>query len=978
MTKPYKCRVEYLESTGTQYIDTKYVMTSGRSSTFNGNIMWTQNVATANFFYGYRSVNSATLSGDMRTFFIYGASPAGRIAIRYGVNGDNSTSAISLNQKYNISWDGNNFKVNGTTFASLSSAYTPANYKNMWLFWCNCTNYYSDDVGHFVGRIYNWQIFDNGILARDFIPVLDNSGRPAMYDQMSGQLFYNQGTGEFTYGRQIIPVEYLESTGTQYIDTLVVLSSTDKVEALAEYTGKPSSGSSYVFGTFGSNKNFGINADLQNSGNFYGVWYNQGTVTASTPKPEFNTRYKVEVSSNGIYINNTLFSNVSGTFTGSNPAYLFWANGTSQPKSIMKLYSCQMWQSSTLVRDFIPCIDENLTPFMFDKVNCTVYLNAGTGQFKVGPNVEKSWGGKKLRRKLALALANLKKKRPYYCELEYLESTGTQYIDTGIIPTENTRTLAKLYTTETGNKNWFGSSAVAGAYGSYGFNAMSETSVEYIFGNSQWKVLSASNVVGNPFTLDFSKDGIIINGTSIGTPAYTSFGTGSLTMTLFLRNGGTAYISGRLYCFQIWNNDVLVRDFIPVLDWDYVPCLYDKVSGQFFYNQGSAQFLYGREIHYVDYLESDGTQYIDTGVYLTNNHSVSLDYQLTSASQSRKGLFGGLNSNVSSRYGTVLSPSNQNLEAGYGSGNNYYQFGLPDTSRHVMYQKKNELYFDGVLVNTFATATFTQAQTAFLCNFNFENYNPASAKYYSSKWWDGDKLILDFKPAIDENGVGFMFDRVSHTCFLNAGTGVFKYPAIETEYTANAATKAYIDLGVKYKPSMTIQGKYTRDTYGTQGSVILVTTTTSAPLIYLPALSGTSTERFVWRRGGYTEQSYFISNIQYPFTAEIKIDAVNDTLTINNEIVKTGMIAGMNGYDSPYESDSNMYMFSITSTYAGDGKVYYLKITDGTTPLFDLIPAYKDGEAGFYNKVNGTFYKNASTDSTAKLTGGKIIEPEYE
>ena len=193
--------LNYLESTGTQYIDTGYKMTSGHTSTFSGNIMWTSNVATANFFYGYRSVNSATLSGDMRTFFIYGATPAGRIAIRYGVNGDNSTSALSLNTKYSIIWDGNDFKVGGTTYASLSTAYTPANYQNMWLFWCNCTGYYSADVGHFVGRIYDWKIYDNNILVRDFVPVLKLPERiPCMYDRVSKTYFYNESTDPFLYG----------------------------------------------------------------------------------------------------------------------------------------------------------------------------------------------------------------------------------------------------------------------------------------------------------------------------------------------------------------------------------------------------------------------------------------------------------------------------------------------------------------------------------------------------------------------------------------------------------------------------------------------------------------------------------------------------------------------------------------------------------------------------------------------------------
>ena len=55
-----------------------------------------------------------------------------------------------------------------------------------------------------------------------------------------------------------------------------------------------------------------------------------------------------------------------------------------------------------------------------------------------------------------------------------------------------------------------------------------------------------------------------------------------------------------------------------------------------------------------------------------------------------------------------------------------------------------------------------------------------------------------------------------------------------------------------------------------------------------------------------------------------------------------------------------------------------MQIDDGTTPVFDLIPAYKDGKAGFYNKVDGTFFANAATQSGAVLTAGRIIEPEYE
>ena len=138
--------VDYLEATGTQYIDTGFKMENGKTMTFNGNIMWTQSDGSANFFYGYRSTNSATYSGDMRTFFIFGSNTAtpGALAIRYGYASNNSQSdAVILNTKHNISFDGTTLSVDGSPKASVTGESQSPVYENMWLFDCNTTGYYS-------------------------------------------------------------------------------------------------------------------------------------------------------------------------------------------------------------------------------------------------------------------------------------------------------------------------------------------------------------------------------------------------------------------------------------------------------------------------------------------------------------------------------------------------------------------------------------------------------------------------------------------------------------------------------------------------------------------------------------------------------------------------------------------------------------------------------------------------------------------
>lgn len=50
----------------------------------------------------------------------------------------------------------------------------------------------------------------------------------------------------------------------------------------------------------------------------------------------------------------------------------------------------------------------------------------------------------------------------------------------------------------------------------------------------------------------------------------------------------------RLYRFTIKNaNDELIMNLLPCLDKNGKPCMYDTVSKQPFYNQGTGEFLYG-------------------------------------------------------------------------------------------------------------------------------------------------------------------------------------------------------------------------------------------------------------------------------------------------------------------------------------------------------------------------------------------------
>ena len=48
--------------------------------------------------------------------------------------------------------------------------------------------------------LYYMEVYDNDTLVRDYIPVLNSSNRPCLFDKVERKCYYNQGTGEFLYG----------------------------------------------------------------------------------------------------------------------------------------------------------------------------------------------------------------------------------------------------------------------------------------------------------------------------------------------------------------------------------------------------------------------------------------------------------------------------------------------------------------------------------------------------------------------------------------------------------------------------------------------------------------------------------------------------------------------------------------------------------------------------------------------------------
>jgi hypothetical protein len=188
-----------------------------------------------------------------------------------------------------------------------------------------------------------------------------------------------------------------------------------------------------------------------------------------------------------------------------------------------------------------------------------------------------------------------------YTPIEYIESTGTQYIDTGItdvtdsefgIVVQQTQIISGLpaiVAARAGNsyKTVFGYSS-SHAYAFYtqcssSFIKVGKADLE----KHTLKVINTSN--NQELTVD--------NTTVSGSYHITQDKTYSLYICAdHTASGAVNFTRQRVYSFYAKKNGVLIQDLIPVLDGNGVACMYDKVSHQFFYNGGTGNFIAGPEI----------------------------------------------------------------------------------------------------------------------------------------------------------------------------------------------------------------------------------------------------------------------------------------------------------------------------------------------------------------------------------------------
>ena len=182
-----------------------------------------------------------------------------------------------------------------------------------------------------------------------------------------------------------------------------------------------------------------------------------------------------------------------------------------------------------------------------------------------------------------------------YTEVEYVENTGTTYINTSFKPNQDTRIVAEMQTvTSTSGGRFIGAGGFDGANAiqfDYETGALGTLHISW-GGKAGWTNYSSCLGDYAKHTYDWDKNYFYRDkGTSSQFSASTSYTSYQCTddLGIFTRyqngagGGSNECLKGKMYSFKIYDNGTLVRDLIPCTrDSDNKVGAYDIVNDVFY------------------------------------------------------------------------------------------------------------------------------------------------------------------------------------------------------------------------------------------------------------------------------------------------------------------------------------------------------------------------------------------------------------
>ena len=176
----------------------------------------------------------------------------------------------------------------------------------------------------------------------------------------------------------------------------------------------------------------------------------------------------------------------------------------------------------------------------------------------------------------------------------------------------------------------------------------------------------------------------------------------------------------------------------------------------------------------LKYIQSSGTQYIDTGLKLTQDSDITIDFRIVGEINRDAGIFGSRQS-ASENNLTLFQNKNPIVFSGDFSEYQKHRFTAASSLERTKIQiNKAGVWVNDILKKSWSdVADFETPTNGLIFDVGNNNWsgNKAVMRLYSYTDGDAQQLV----PCLDANGVPCLYDLIGKTALYNQGAGSFTW-----------------------------------------------------------------------------------------------------------------------------------------------------------------------------------------------------------
>ena len=380
---------------------------------------------------------------------------------------------------------------------------------------------------------------------------------------------------------------------------------------------------------------------------------------------------------------------------------------------------------------------------------------------------------------------NLTNQDPYkkYTQLEYIESDGAQYIDTGYYPNQDTRVVLYCDLSVSGTAPIFGARTTMNGSQSYTLWAIDGT-YRFDYQAQKYGLDAVSNTGRRYILADGYANRITLDQKTYNLGNYTFSVPNTLHLFALMENQGldSKHPSGKIYLCNIFSGsgtDYMERRFIPAKrNSDGVAGLLDILNATFYESLGEP-WIAGPEVgpmpnfaisgyDILEYAKSSTETYVDTEFTPDQDSRVTMEMRKIANSTSIAQYMFCARYAAMPEYGILKPPYESRWRDGYAKERTYLSNGIDGaslTQRMIIDKNKNITYIGhGTINHTYTNFTTPNSMALYGCFEDGDgsiNYD-IDMQLYWCRIYDNGVLIRNYYPAKrqSDNKVG-LYDFVN-------------------------------------------------------------------------------------------------------------------------------------------------------------------------------------------------------------------------